>query len=107
MTASHRWTPAHARERLAAIPDDYVELLQRGEASLGFYVPEKTDTQAPHDRDELYFVASGTGTFVCRDERTPFAPGDALFVAARVPHRFEDFGDDFATWVVFFGPREP
>jgi hypothetical protein len=27
-----------------------------------------------------------------------------LFVQARVPHRFEAFTNDFATWVIFFGP---
>ena len=32
-----------------------------------------------------------------------FAP--MLFVAAKVEHRFESFSDDFATWVVFYGPR--
>ncbi len=29
---------------------------------------------------------------------------DALFVPAFTPHRFIDFSDDFATWVVFYGP---
>ena len=46
----------------------------------------------------------GTGTFVHDGERTPFGPGDALFVAAGREHRFEDFSDDFATWVIFWGP---
>jgi hypothetical protein len=23
----------------------------------------------------------------------------------RMPHRFEDFTDDFATWVIFYGPE--
>jgi hypothetical protein len=27
------------------------------------------------------------------------------FVAAGVPHRFESCSDDFATWVVFWGPK--
>jgi hypothetical protein len=27
-----------------------------------------------------------------------------LFVPAGVEHRFEDFSDDFAVWVVFWGP---
>jgi hypothetical protein len=27
-----------------------------------------------------------------------------LFAAARVEHRFEAFSEDFATWVVFYGP---
>jgi len=28
-----------------------------------------------------------------------------LFVPARVEHRFEEFSDDFATWVIFWGPK--
>ena len=30
-------------------------------------------------------------------------PGTPLFVAAGVEHRFDDFSDDFETWVVFYG----
>lgn len=32
-------------------------------------------------------------------------PGDLLFVPAGVVHRFEEFTDDFATWVMFYGPE--
>jgi len=32
-------------------------------------------------------------------------PGDLLFVPAGIVHRFEDFTDDFATWVMFYGPE--
>ena len=38
-------------------------------------------------------------------ERHGFAPGDMLFVPAGTVHRFEDFSDDFATWVIFYGPE--
>jgi mannose-6-phosphate isomerase-like protein (cupin superfamily) len=38
-------------------------------------------------------------------ERVPFQPGDFLFAAAGVPHRFEEFTDGFRTWVIFFGPK--
>lgn len=40
-------------------------------------------------------------------KRLPGAPaaGDTLFVAAGVTHRFEQFSDDFVTWVVFYGPQ--
>ncbi len=33
-----------------------------------------------------------------------FRPGDVLFVPAKVAHRFEDFSNGFATWVMFYGP---
>jgi len=70
-----------------------------------YYAPRGTDPQAPHTRDEVYVVTSGRGWFVRGDERVPFEPGDALFVAAGVEHRFEDFTDDFGTWVLFYGPE--
>lgn len=75
----------------------------RGTMVLELYRPRDTDDQQPHTQDELYFVASGTGTFVCGEERVTFEAGDALFAAAEVEHRFEDFSDDFETWVVFYG----
>jgi mannose-6-phosphate isomerase-like protein (cupin superfamily) len=80
-------------------------LLTHGSLELRFYAPKGHDPQTPHTRDELYVVASGTGWFVRADERVPFVPGDALFVAAGVEHRFEDFSDDFSTWVMFYGPE--
>ena len=79
-------------------------LLSHGSMTLRWYAPKGTDPQTPHNQDEIYIVASGTGTFVRGDERVRFGPNDALFVGAREMHRFEDFSDDFATWVVFYGP---
>ena len=80
-------------------------LLEHGTLEVRYYAPRGTDPQGPHTRDELYVVASGSGWFVRGAERVPFEAGDALFVAAGVEHRFEDFGDDFGTWVVFYGPE--
>jgi mannose-6-phosphate isomerase-like protein (cupin superfamily) len=77
-----------------------------GEIELRHYAPHISDTQTPHDRDELYFVISGRGQFERADERVAFAPGDVLFAAAGETHRFVDFSDDFATWVLFYGPRK-
>jgi len=79
-------------------------LLENGSMELGYYKPVGTDEQSPHDQDEIYIVQTGHGIFICGDQRTPFGPGDALFVAARVDHRFVDFSDDFAAWVIFYGP---
>ena len=69
-----------------------------------WYAPRRVDHQAPHLRDEIYVVVSGEGWFMRAGERVPFTAGDALFVRAGVPHRFEDFSDDFAAWVIFAGP---
>ena len=80
-------------------------LLEHGSLEVRYYSPRGVDPQSPHTRDELYVIASGRGWFVRGQERVPFEPGDALFVAAGVEHRFEDFSSDFGTWVVFYGPE--
>lgn len=71
---------------------------------LRYYAPVGEDLQEPHDRDEVYFVASGSGRFLCEGRSETFERGDAIFVPAYAEHRFEDFTDDLAVWVVFFGP---
>ncbi len=82
----------------------YAVLLENGSMELGYYKPVGRDDQSPHDQDEIYIVQTGTGTLVRADEKIPFAPGDALFVGAGVQHRFVDFSEDFACWVIFWGP---
>ncbi len=42
---------------------------------------------------------------VAGEDRVIFGPGDALFVPAGAVHRFEEFSEDFAAWVVFYGPE--
>jgi mannose-6-phosphate isomerase-like protein (cupin superfamily) len=94
-----------ALEQVAASSDKaYGILLEHGTLELGYYKPDGVDPQDPHGRDEIYIVSSGSGYFVVEDERQRFQAGDALFVPAYVVHRFEDFTDDFATWVIFYGP---
>ncbi len=83
----------------------YGVLLERGTLELGFYNPDGIDPQQPHAQDEIYIVQSGSGFFVLDDNRQPFETGEALFVPAGVTHRFEDFTNDFAAWVVFYGPE--
>ena len=92
---------------MAALPgpngERSVAVLEHGTLQLKVYAPRGADPQQPHARDELYVVARGSGEFVNADERIPFVAGDALFIAAGKPHRFENFSDDFAVWVVFYG----
>lgn len=80
-------------------------LMRHGTMTLRYYAPRGTDPQTPHDQDEVYVVASGTGWFVSGDNRHRFGPGDVLFVPAETVHRFEHFSDDFGAWVVFYGPE--
>ncbi len=81
------------------------QLMQRGSLSIRFYAPRGRDTQVPHEQDEVYIVVSGAGVFVREGSRTQFETGDLLFAAAGEEHRFEEFTDDFAAWVIFYGPR--
>jgi mannose-6-phosphate isomerase-like protein (cupin superfamily) len=80
-------------------------LMAHGSMTLRYYAPKGVDRQEPHDQDEIYLVVSGSGKFVSGQHRVPFGPGDVLFAAAGLVHRFEEFSDDFATWVVFWGPQ--
>jgi mannose-6-phosphate isomerase-like protein (cupin superfamily) len=85
-------------------PTRFVELFTHGTLSVEMYKPEYIDYQTPHDRDELYVIVSGTGEFINAGVRVQFSAGDVLFVPAGVEHRFENFTEDFATWVFFYGP---
>ena len=78
---------------------------EHGSLSVELYAPRGVDAQTPHRRDEVYVVVRGEGWFVNGPDRHRFGPGDLLFVAAGVGHRFEDFTDDLAAWVVFYGPE--
>jgi mannose-6-phosphate isomerase-like protein (cupin superfamily) len=81
-----------------------VQAFQRGSLEIKLYAPRGEDPQSPHDRDEVYIVARGRGTAMIGDERQSFGPADALFVPAGMTHRFEDFTNDLAIWVMFYGP---
>ncbi len=78
--------------------------MEHGTMSVEIYRPVKSDLQTPHAQDELYVVISGTGEFINNGIRTDFRPGDVLFAPAGIEHRFENFTEDFATWVIFYGP---
>src|ERR1700704_6852610 len=94
-----------AAEHLDKVPEPFIALFKRGDVSVELFAPHEVDTQQPHEQDEIYIVAAGTGVFRRDAERVPFEPGDFLFVAAGVSHAFENFTSDFKTWVIFFGPK--
>lgn len=100
-------TPSQAMAAVAASADgEYGVLLRRGATEIGYYRPRGEDRQAPHDEDEIYIVHRGNGAFMLGGERLPFAAGDVFFVPAGTVHRFVDFSDDFAAWVVFCGAAD-
>ncbi len=81
-----------------------VPIFAHGSLEVEMYTPQGRDLQTPHNRDEVYVVARGRGMFFDGTQRHPVEPGSFLFVAAGQPHRFEDFSEDFAVWVFFYGP---
>ncbi len=120
-TPKLRATPEEAR-RIPIDPGRATALaMAHGTMELRWFSPTSYDPQTPHDRDELYVVVSGTGIFMravdsrplgddlslplMGEDRVAFGPGDAIFVPAGTEHQFESFSDDFACWIVFYGPE--
>lgn len=100
-----RLTIGNALQALQGSTEEFAVLFEHGSLAVEIYKPHQVDKQQPHARDEVYVVASGKGFFINGDSRQPFEPGEVLFVPAGVEHRFEDFSEDFATWVFFYGPE--
>lgn len=96
-------------EALARLPTAegkrFATVFERGQLLVEIYAPRGHDPQQPHARDEAYVVVRGSGEFVNGDRRDAFGPGDFLFAPAGLAHRFENFTDDLAAWVIFYGPE--
>lgn len=100
-------SPQWALDQLRTETEDtWLGLFKNNSLEIEIYQPVGHDPQQPHWCDEVYVIISGTGQFRNADERHPFKPGDLMFVPAGVVHRFEDFSEDFATWVIFFGAED-
>ena len=104
---SRRFTPDAASALLPAAGTHprSAAVYEHGTLLLKLFAPRGHDPQPAHTRDELYFVAKGSGWFVNGGDRHPIQAGDALFVPAGVPHRFEEFTENLTVWVVFYGPE--
>ena len=105
MSSKKRLTAENALAALAREGGHYLKLFRHGSLHVEIYRPEKEDPQTAHSLDEIYVVISGTGFFICGEDRQPFEPGEVLFVPAGLEHRFVEYSDDFATWVFFYGPE--
>ena len=82
------------------------EAFRDGDLEIRFADRPTKGPQVPHTRDEFYIVASGTGRYRVEDRVSDIGPGDLLFAAAHAPHGFEDYSDDFAIWIGFYGPEK-
>ena len=87
----------------------FVPALAHGSMRVELYAPgsnaDGRDRQQPHRQDELYVVQRGRATLRIGKQVFDAACGDVLFVPAEADHRFETFSQDFATWVIFWGPE--
>ena len=81
----------------------FTVLMKHGTMSVEYFAPQKIDSQTPHSQDELYVIVRGHGQLNRDEEILECKAGDVLFVPAGMAHRFQNFTDDFATWVVFYG----
>jgi len=95
-------------DALAHIPgpegEHFVSVLERGSLRLLLSLPVTPNQQTPHAQDEIYVIMRGRGILFHDGKRDAFEPGDVMFVAAGTEHHFEDFTEDLAVWVVFYGP---
>jgi mannose-6-phosphate isomerase-like protein (cupin superfamily) len=85
--------------------EPFADVLAHGTMSVEVFAPRYTDSQTPHDQDELYIVSVGTARFTVAGSSKIVQAGDVLFVPAYADHRFHDMSEDFVTWVIFWGPR--
>ncbi len=94
-----------ALAKLSLTESPFKTFFKHGTLTVEVYKPGKVDLQQPHTQDEVYIIISGSGEFLNDGKLTTFRQGDFLFVPAGIEHRFENFTDDFATWVIFYGPK--
>jgi mannose-6-phosphate isomerase-like protein (cupin superfamily) len=108
MDKSDRSRVIHLAEARAQIPgpqgEHSLSFLQRGTLNVKLSLPVVPNQQTPHAQDEIYVIIRGRGILVHDGKRSPFGAGDLMFIAAGTEHHFEDFSDDLAVWVVFYGP---
>ena len=108
MSKPDRSRVIHFAEELARIPGPdgkrSASLLRRGSLDIKLSRPLPPNEQTPHTQDEVYVIVRGRGALLHAGKRDAFEAGDCLFVAAGTEHRFEDFSDDLAVWVIFYGP---
>ncbi len=86
----------------------YREFLRVPALSLGLFAvgPGHSDSQQPHQQDEVYVVAAGHATLIIDGTGTAMSAGSIAYVPAGVPHRFVDVSGDLRVYVVF-APPEP
>ena len=89
----------------------YHEFLRVPALSTGIYVLPAggDDPQSPHREDEIYYVIAGRGRFTMGAgpdaDDIAVGPGDVLYVANEVEHRFHAIAEEL-TVLVLFAPAQ-
>ena len=91
--------------RVASPNPEYMISFNNGDCLIEYWAPRMEDTQEPHDRDEVYIITAGHSDFSLGEDHRTVTPGDLIFVPAGMAHKFFNFSDDLAMWIVFFGMR--
>src|SRR5262245_28384783 len=108
MASSNRSRVIRLGETQARIPGPpgahFVTVMQQGTVRALLSLPVSPNRQTPHEQDEIYVIARGRGVLFHDGRRDSFQAGDLIFVAAGTEHWCEDFTQDLAVWVVFYGP---
>ncbi len=81
----------------------FVQVMKNGNMKVEYFAPKRFDRQQPHSQDELYIIIAGETDFLRDGKTMECSQGDVIFVPAKMEHRFVNFSEDFATWVIFYG----
>lgn len=97
------WRVGAKAEALLAPAKAWVPMLGRSTLSVGRYrlAAGSEDGQSPHDRDEIYYVVAGEGSFTAAGETRKVKAGDLVFVAGKAKHHFHDIEKDLDVLVMF------
>ncbi|MCI9044892.1 MAG: cupin domain-containing protein [Peptococcaceae bacterium] len=93
----------------AMTPEVSRKLLAYQEGEGGYTVnlmQAKAGAQAPahsHPHQQVVYIISGRGDFLCGQETQTLTAGDVVQIAADVPHTFVSVAED-AVWLEFFTP---
>lgn len=101
------WSLEELRVARASADRLYHEFLRVPAMSAGYYrlAAGATDPQSPHLEDEVYVVVAGRARVAVGDDEREVRPGDTIFVAATVSHRFHDIVEDLELIVIFAPPE--
>jgi mannose-6-phosphate isomerase-like protein (cupin superfamily) len=105
---THPWWASSLADAIAALSlpqaDRAHYLIRNQSMRVGVYAPVASDDQTSHAQDEIYIIVGGAADFTKDRQTIAVKTGDVLFVEAGSEHRFDNMRENFATWVIFWGP---